>query len=787
MRNRRTAVILPLLAAATLSPAAAQAATSRPADVRSLLQGAHAPASQLRQVGAVTSLGTRFYRFRQEVADVPVLGAETVVTDDRGRAGDLLIDRSRRVRRPLPRRVSRGGAVASARARVGARRLRAPLRAALALLAERARGRLVWRVLVPSRVPFGSFEVLVDARSGRVLRARDLVRRATGSAMIYDTNPVVEQGSRSGLSDGPPNDRDDATLTALRRAVTLLRLSDSTTCLQGTWARATLPGGNVCAAGRNFTSVTRANDDFEALMAYFHADRTQAYIQLLGFRNVMNRQLRIHADESFPDVVDNAFYDPGTKDVSLGVGNTGAGIDSGEDAEVIVHEYGHAVQDDQVPGFGTSLQGRAMGEGFGDYLSAAIAKTFRPRGGFDACLTEWFALGFGDSCLRRVDWNLQAGDVPPDCIDSSDEHCVGESWSGVLWDIRSAIGATTADRLVIQSHFSLTGSADFAEGSRALLSADRQLYGGSHLAFLRNLLVARGFVSRERLDDAPGEATPLSLPASVTGSLGSGGDNDDVYRVGLTAGRGVVIRLRSGVKELDLRLLRPGTTSLSQPGATVAQSATAGSNETIAHVATQSGQHYIDVTRVDGAGSYTLSALPDFDGDARPDSEDNCARASNFGQEDRDGDRVGDRCDSFPDDPANDVDHDGIGANEDNCPRKANPRQADWDDDGRGDVCDRSSRVRMRVRRRGRRIVVIGSLRPKHLRPRAFRLRVLRLACAGGRCRHRTVRVVRARRGRRGRPVLRLRLAPGRYRLRAALRARGYRVTRTRTAGLRVH
>ena len=40
-----------------------------------------------------------------------------------------------------------------------------------------------------------------------------------------------------------------------------------------------------------------------------------------------------------------------TTTITLGKG----GVDDAEDAEVIVHEYGHAVHDAQVPGFGTSL------------------------------------------------------------------------------------------------------------------------------------------------------------------------------------------------------------------------------------------------------------------------------------------------------------------------------------------------------------------------------------------------------------------------------------------------
>jgi hypothetical protein len=83
----------------------------------------------------------------------------------------------------------------------------------------------------------------------------------------------------------------------------------------------------------------------------------------------------------------------------------------------------------------------------------------------------------------------------------------------------------------------------------------------------------------------------------------------------------------------------------------------------------------------DGDGVGDACGLPDNDFDGVLDADDNCPAVANPQQEDNDNDGDGDACDS-------DDDNDGVADGGDNCPLTANANQADGDNDGMGDPCD---------------------------------------------------------------------------------------------------
>src|SRR6185312_17052876 len=99
---------------------------------------------------------------------------------------------------------------------------------------------------------------------------------------------------------------------------------------------------------------------FEQVMAYYWITEAQNYIQRLGFgsgafRPINNESQDVRINQLG---IDNSFSWDKKDLLRFGKG----GVDDAEDAEVILHEYGHAIQDSEVAGFGEGPEAGGIGE-----------------------------------------------------------------------------------------------------------------------------------------------------------------------------------------------------------------------------------------------------------------------------------------------------------------------------------------------------------------------------------------------------------------------------------------
>jgi Zn-dependent metalloprotease len=438
---------------------------------------AQAAPGGLRQVQSRSSLlGTHIF-YQQTYDGIPVLGgyyithtaADGTVSVSDGRLAVTGL-------KATAAGVSAQRVLASVAGRLGAQPTGAQL-----VIVPGTTAKLAWQTLTPGRG--GTTQSLVDASSGALLKETRTVRTADGVGTVFDPNPVVR------LQNENLTDLDNANAPIFKRAyrtVLLTKLDRGRTTLQGAYAN-NISEGAVTSRHRVYT-FNRSQDGFEQVMAYYSITSAEEYIHQLGFRDV-NNEPQDYTTVGFTD--DNSYYDPAVDAITFGTG----GVDDAEDNEVIWHEYGHAIQDDQVPGFGESEEAGAIGEGFGDYWAVTMSQATSPNTATTPwpCVADWDSTSYTDDtphCLRRTDGpKVYPGDL------DGEVHDDGEIWSHALWDINRSLGRTAANRVILESQFFFTPTVDMPAAARTTVVTARALYGKVAAARVQAAFVARGILS----------------------------------------------------------------------------------------------------------------------------------------------------------------------------------------------------------------------------------------------------------------------------------------------------
>jgi hypothetical protein len=310
---------------------------------------------------------------------------------------------------------------------------------------------------------------------------------STAPAQVFAPNPVADLGIQT-LTDQKDADyfSADPTLARAYHRVTLTDLDGSGT-LSGAYAKVISETGKAAVNTGSGFVYTRDQDQFEQTMGYYWVTQAQRYIQSLGFGSTLpavNRRQQLLRINQFGG--DNSFYREGTGKLTITFGK--GGVDDAEDAEVIVHEYGHSVQDNQVPGFGSTPDAGAIGEAFGDYLAVTVSEHFAPTPD-EPCVADWDSTSYTSTvphCLRRVDGNKH---YPEDLV--GEVHADGEIWSRALWDIHKSLGARLADTIIIRAQFGFTPDISMpAAAAKTIATAG--LYGTSAQKAVQAAFAARG-------------------------------------------------------------------------------------------------------------------------------------------------------------------------------------------------------------------------------------------------------------------------------------------------------
>ena len=337
------------------------------------------------------------------------------------------------------------------------------------------------------------FEVILS-KSGQIIYQRDLNSYYHSKVMadsIVPTNVFLPDPlTTAGVTYGAPyiddSDNDVSQLNAQRVAVNIkVDYTNDTFRLQGPYAiitecsTPTIPPV-FYKTTPNFI-YTRSQSGFEDVNAYYHITSFQDYIQGLGFTNLGNQ---IWVDTHALDDSDNSLFNPGYSPPRLLFGE--GGVDDAEDADVIIHEYGHAISYCASSGTNSGYERETIDEGDGDYLASSYSRSINPylwENVFSWDGHNEFWSGRSTSSTKHY---------PQDFINTGSIYKNADIWSATLMEIWGDIGRIPADKILFETMYGFGVGMTMTDAAALYIKADTLLYGGAHYNAICNRFYNRG-------------------------------------------------------------------------------------------------------------------------------------------------------------------------------------------------------------------------------------------------------------------------------------------------------
>ena len=233
----------------------------------------------------------------------------------------------------------------------------------------------------------------------------------------------------------------------------------------------------------------RDSSAFRDLQIYYYINNWRSHLSDLGYDSLGNTQLTV--DPSGEEDDNSAFYPPTSSTTGIIYFGMGGEPDA-EDADVPTHEYTHFLSYSACNNCANNgIERQALDEGTADYFAASNSKaidTFGWRKVYNWDGNNAPEGWFGRSCAVH--------NVYPGAMDSFnyEKHLCGQLWSSALMQIWDVIGRTKADRIMLETLYSMAGNILMSDAAKLYLKSDSLLYNYADKHTITNYFVQRGFL-----------------------------------------------------------------------------------------------------------------------------------------------------------------------------------------------------------------------------------------------------------------------------------------------------
>jgi len=375
----------------------------------------------------------------------------------------------------------------------------------------------------PEHQPLAVLEKAWAEKRAARSKAMQAAMRADGQGAVFDPDPQTTLNQVF---------EDDSSIPAgayLNRTLRGISTDGATFSLTGPFVDIvdleepnTAPSTRADGVWDDLRENNGGSNAFNDAMTYFHLDQSQRYMQSLGFtgdKGIIERPMEVDTDGL--NGQDNSHYVFGSSGDYLAFGH--GCVDDNEDADVILHEYGHAIQRNINNNWDGGDTG-AMGEGFGDYWAGSYSYSTPNGPNFDpAKVYTWDGIA---ECWdgRRMD--RTSNQYNPNASYGAHEFVGGvlsdELWSTPLFQALLTledlgVPREEVDQIILESHFGLGANLKMPDMAYATIRAACTLYpAGPHTEAFRQTF------DQVNIIDASANLAPAAQVSAETVSAQTG-------------------------------------------------------------------------------------------------------------------------------------------------------------------------------------------------------------------------------------------------------------------------